>query len=280
VTLTLNNLNYNKLHGWAIEKELVELINSKLPEGKVILEFGSGAGTDVLLERYHVISVEHDINFVCRRSDSHLCFFAPLENNWYPRNVICEILKMKYDLILIDGPPRELRRGILQNLDLFEGNGHPIVIFDDINRDLDHDIMILFCKRLNYSYRIVKGSKKMFALCEKRMTEYDRSNHINLKEKRAINSFLSQTVFRELYNKCSRRDYIYNFSIFFYLGILKSYSPNSDHLERNINTLLDMIVPNTFLSDQSQQGTLTIRNKFQIIVTYNIVFKQINEISS
>ena len=43
---------------WAISEELYEDIKSILPEGKTILEFGSGSGTHELLKHWSVISVE------------------------------------------------------------------------------------------------------------------------------------------------------------------------------------------------------------------------------
>ena len=155
-----------QLGGWAIEKELIDFITKKIPRGKSILEFGSGAGTDVLLENYKVSSIEHDKVFLYKRGENHTSIHATIQNKWYHRNKVEDALNNEYDLVLIDGPPGALRKGILENLDLFQNNDKP-VIFDDINRNLDKAIMISFCNALNYQYHIFAGSQKTFAYCVK-----------------------------------------------------------------------------------------------------------------
>ena len=42
----------NKFGGWAIEESCFNLIKEILPEGKTILEMGSGYGTDILSKYY------------------------------------------------------------------------------------------------------------------------------------------------------------------------------------------------------------------------------------
>ncbi|MEO6233150.1 MAG: glycosyltransferase [Ferruginibacter sp.] len=157
-------LQKKQLGGWAIEKKLIDFIAQKIPSGKSILEFGSGAGTDVLLENYKVISIEHDKGFLHKRNENHTSIHAPIQNKWYHRNKVKLALNKQYDMLLIDGPPGELRNGILDNLDLFQKNDKP-VIFDDINRDLDKAILISFCNALNYQYQIFMGDQKTFAYC-------------------------------------------------------------------------------------------------------------------
>lgn len=157
-------LHKQQIGGWSIEKELIDFIVKKIPSGKSILEFGSGTGTNVLLENYKVISIEHDKGFLHKRNENHTSIHAPIQNKWYHRNEVKLALNKQYDILLIDGPPGELRNGILDNLDLFQKNDKP-VIFDDINRDLDKAIMISFCNALNYQYQIFMSGQKTFAYC-------------------------------------------------------------------------------------------------------------------
>ena len=49
----------NFLGSWSITKELFDWIRDTLPDGKTILELGSGPGTVKLLEYYKVYSIEH-----------------------------------------------------------------------------------------------------------------------------------------------------------------------------------------------------------------------------
>lgn len=153
------------LGGWAIEKGMMDFIMAKIQIGKSILEFGSGRGTDYLLLNYTICSIEHDMSWVQKRGAGHKCFHAPLENGWYRRAVVKETMHAQlYDLILVDGPPAELRQGILNNLDLFKDIQCPI-IFDDVNRNPDMAVMQSFCDSLNYRYEIIEGNSKKFAYC-------------------------------------------------------------------------------------------------------------------
>ncbi len=108
----------NKFGGWAIQESCFNFIREILPEGKTILELGSGHGTDALSE---------------------------------------EILKEKldgldYDLILVDGPNGLIGRGgFLKHINLF--NTQVPIIFDDINRESERQLMIKTSKLLNKPYK-------------------------------------------------------------------------------------------------------------------------------
>lgn len=90
----------------------------------------------------------------------------PLKKGWYRRSVVKKCISLKYDLIIIDGPPRELRKGILNNLSCFRSIYCP-VIFDDVNRPEDKEIMLTFCKKMGYDFKIITGPRKAFAHCSK-----------------------------------------------------------------------------------------------------------------
>lgn len=156
----------SRLGGWSIEKELVTFLIDRLPSGKLILEFGSGVGTDALLRRYNVISIEDDMDYAYTHAHNHTCLLSPVSNGWYSRNVVSDALSMNPDLLLIDGPRGTLREGILENLDLFQQISIP-VIFDDMDRSIDYQIMRTFCKELDYSFTIETGAKKQYAYCVK-----------------------------------------------------------------------------------------------------------------
>jgi hypothetical protein len=159
-TKTINNLRH-------LQNDVFDFIASKLIVGNTILEFGSGCGTNKLLKNYNVMSIEHDFRYILKRKKNHTIHYAPIENNWYNKSVIRRILaKNHFDLLIIDGPPNELRQGILQNLELFQSYNNP-VLFDDTNRESDMTTMLKFCEVLNYRYQIIEGENKSFAYCEK-----------------------------------------------------------------------------------------------------------------
>ncbi|MES2006382.1 MAG: glycosyltransferase [Bacteroidota bacterium] len=161
-----NSVHRNNLGGWSIEKGLLNFISTLIKPGERILEFGSGEGTGVLLKKYKVTSIEHDINFAYQRDGDHTCLHAPLTEGWYDAAIVKKALKEEYDLVLVDGPPRETRANIVKYAALFRQH-KMTVIFDDMDRQADKAAMIAFCEKLGYSYTIMQGTSKQFALCTK-----------------------------------------------------------------------------------------------------------------
>lgn len=153
----------------AISRELFNKIKEILPEGSSILEFGAGEGTKELLNYYKVSSVEHNGKYAkqIKAKCSHCVYLAPLENGWYSEDMVRSALSVKKALILIDGPPKELRANL--PIDLFKDIECP-VIFDDVNRGLDRSIMHLFCYKNKYESKIYKGKEKDFAVCTKKIS--------------------------------------------------------------------------------------------------------------
>lgn len=148
---------------WIVEKELIDFIIQKKPSGR-LLEFGSGEGTNDLLNHYSVQSIEHNPLYTIKRSDTHQCYHAPLKGNWYDREVTSRVMEQEFDLILVDGPCGLGRRGILDNLDLFR-KINCSVVFDDMDRQHDRAVMIEWCRQLGYCYSIQKGLYKEFGYC-------------------------------------------------------------------------------------------------------------------
>jgi predicted O-methyltransferase YrrM len=137
------------LGGWAISKELFAYMKRVLPEGKTILELGSGAGTPYLLKHWEVISVEHDPEYAEKLTNR--CIYAPLTKHkeirnhsgameWYDRDILKpELVGLEYDLLLIDGPPNVYRCGIVKYVELF--NTEATMVFDDLQRKGDRAII-------------------------------------------------------------------------------------------------------------------------------------------
>lgn len=122
-----------KLGGWSIDPEVYSFIRETLPDNSIILELGSGLGTDVLSQHYKMHSIEHNLKFVGKYNSSYI--HAPMLGKWYDRTKIEGNLPKKYDMILIDGPvgsESNYRIGFWENIDLF--NTDVLMIFDDTNR--------------------------------------------------------------------------------------------------------------------------------------------------
>lgn len=150
--------------GGSIEKGMFDFIRKILPDGKTILEFGSGWTTSQFLKYYNVISIEHDREYATKQGNNHKLYLAELKDGWYDPAIVAEALRNQYDLILVDGPPNIGRTGLIKNLLLFNG-AKCNILFDDVNRDRDRQAMEAFCKKHGYSYKIFPGGEKDFAYC-------------------------------------------------------------------------------------------------------------------
>lgn len=153
------------LEGYKISKELLTWLSSNIPEGSVILELGSGEGTQDLVKNYKVYSIEHDIDWIDFVSESHY-IYAPLRQYTYGRWYDIQCLKHKlpkyYDVILVDGPPRTGRLGFLHNLDLF--NTDVPIIVDDTHRKDEQVLVRGLVNTLGRESELHKSKNKTFTI--------------------------------------------------------------------------------------------------------------------
>jgi hypothetical protein len=149
---------------WSIGKEIIDKISAKLPAGKQILELGSGSGTEELVKRWKVKSIEEDQNFVGKFHNDYV--HCSIVNEWYDPEPLKSITPFDWDLLLIDGPARGVRMKMMSNIELFNFRSGQIVILDDIERDDDHALMLSLESYLKDRFLISRenfdstGSKK------------------------------------------------------------------------------------------------------------------------
>ena len=156
--------------GITINDNCVNLIKELLPNGGTILEFGSGKGTTWLSDAgYKMYSVENQpewfdkyprhttyINCNIKYYDSE--YSAPKnifnQSGWYDPDDLFPNLPKKYDLILVDGPGgRWGRGGFYKHIDKF--NTDVPMIFDDIHRTQDSDVMEYISEYVDRDYRTI-----------------------------------------------------------------------------------------------------------------------------
>jgi len=143
---------------WIISNTLFEKLREILPEGKTILELGSGDGTSLLAKHYNMISIEHDEKYLNLHPSKYI--YAPLveiekqfkhfdeDTHWYSREVLrAELPKIDYDCILVDGPQNQYGRGgFYKWFDLFK---HDIPIFiDDAHRKRESKMVVLISAKV------------------------------------------------------------------------------------------------------------------------------------
>jgi hypothetical protein len=159
----------------SISIECINFIKSILPIGSTILELGSGQGTVELSKWFKMYSVENQFEWVhkfpdcttyipCRTLTYDDTFTAPniagTQTAWYHPDDLFENLPKSYDLILIDGPGGHFGRGgFFKYLEKF--NTNVPILFDDINREADLDLMIKVSQQLNKPYTILESDKSL-----------------------------------------------------------------------------------------------------------------------
>lgn len=147
---------------WAISENLYNYILALLPEGSAILELGSGWGTGELAKKYTMHSIENDVAWVGKYNSHYI--HAPIVNSWYDVTVLeKELPYIHYDLILIDGPLGTIGRGkFFDNLVLF--NSNVPMIFDDVNRKPEYDLLVKVATFLNRPFEIITDKNKQFGI--------------------------------------------------------------------------------------------------------------------
>lgn len=159
--------------GAAIGKHLYDIITQNIPDGGVMIEFGSGPSTPEFTKHYTVYSIEQDTRWVGKCKESNY-IFAPIqtygngedEYKWYDVSTIQIEIPEKYDFILIDGPKggwgKPARIGFEKNISLFDLNVP--MFFDDTHRPHEfqqaQDVAKLVGKELiTLDYRDKEGCK-------------------------------------------------------------------------------------------------------------------------
>ncbi len=146
---------------WSIDKELFDFIRNILPEGKTIVEMGSGWASGELSKYYTVYSIEHDRKWLNKYDTNYI--FAPIKDRWYDVDIVENNLPKEYDLILVDGPPGHIGRGgFLSHLNIFKTD--IIIIFDDVNRHNDYNLMVGVAEKLNREFTIHGSGNKKFGV--------------------------------------------------------------------------------------------------------------------
>lgn len=165
-------MNTENLNGYAISEECFKWIRENLPEGSTILEFGSGNGTIELCKHYNVYSIENNHKWLGVAKDSNYIHSPLVDVNderwgkfrWYDLGTLLPKLPEKYDLILLDAPEGNGRRGFLKYIEHFNTNV-PIII-DDTHREEERMIATTLGMELHKPVFEYAGHEKTFSVIE------------------------------------------------------------------------------------------------------------------
>ncbi len=173
-------MNTKNLNGWAISTKLYQWINANLEDGKTILELGSGTGTIELTKKFKVYSIEHNENWLNLAKDANY-IYAPIQTydnyRWYSLLALKTIKGLKYDMILVDGPPGDVgREGFFYNLHLF--NTDVPIILDDTNRGAELNLARSVAEKLNKKMKHFKGPGKNFIVINDKTSQTNERFYI------------------------------------------------------------------------------------------------------
>ena len=156
---------HSKVNDWggnSISISLFHYLEKTLPEGKTILELGSGWGTGKLAEKWNIWSVEDDAAWAGKYNDQY--FAVPLSGLWYNTGILEIYLRgLEYDLLLIDGP-YDHREGFLEHLSLFKQDVP--MVFDDVRRKSGRRILEQVSVKLDRPWVLHGLGREMFGIIE------------------------------------------------------------------------------------------------------------------
>ena len=165
---------------WVMTDKTFGFITHILPDGKTVLELGSGYSTENLSKHYTMYSIEHNKKWIGKGNSTYIYASvieykdgeAPdvpglekldhkIQIGWYDPEVVKNGLQgIKYDLIFIDGPTGRVgRAGFFKYIDLFNASV-PIVI-DDVVRIGEFILMKKIANYINQSYYVIPDSTKV-----------------------------------------------------------------------------------------------------------------------
>lgn len=161
---------------FSLQSAVYDAILRLVPEKSTILELGSGEGDRKLIDfGFRVMAVEHDpawVGVVPGVDYIHAPLtpikptrWHPQHGSWYDPSTLKRVLpKLKYDLLIVDGPPGDVGRGgLLKYYDLFDYNVPWII--DDCHRFEEWKMIRVLSNKLGKDILLPPtGTERLFAV--------------------------------------------------------------------------------------------------------------------
>lgn len=161
-----------------LPQEAVDVVLEHVEPGSVVVEFGSGHGSEVLSEHFNLYSFEHDEAWLGVTSSTYI--HAPIvenqhateagEKGWYDLEIVRQHWPENPQCVIVDGPPGFIGRfGVLSILDKL--CKIPLILVDDVDRAEELRLCTVLSDRLNLDQTIhlvnkprKNGSQRRFAV--------------------------------------------------------------------------------------------------------------------
>jgi len=163
---------------WMLPKEATEFIVKNVEPGSVVVEFGSGHGSEMLSQHFDLYSFEHDEAWLGVTSSNYI--HVPIvenqhateagEKGWYSLEIVKQNWPKDPQCVIIDGPPGIIgRTGILSLIE--ELRNVPLILVDDIDRGAEFNLSSRLTDELGFNQITCdvekpreSGSKRRFAI--------------------------------------------------------------------------------------------------------------------
>lgn len=144
---------------WSLPPEVFAFLRKRLLPSAAVVELGSGEGTRELVRCFgRVHTVEHDPEWLGKVEGARY-IHAPIVNGWYDIDALGKGLPLRYDCLIVDGPPGSIGRGGLARfLSVF--NQVPVVL-DDVHRKAEYELAVRVAKQRgeNLSIHYLKSGR-------------------------------------------------------------------------------------------------------------------------
>lgn len=158
----MNGLNQS----WMLPREAINFILERVEPGAIVVEFGSGHGSEILAKHCELYSIEHDEAWLNLTSSRYI--HAPIQENshstkvgergWYDVGRILESWPSDIQCIVVDGPPGFIgRTGILSLLNLLKNV--PMILIDDVDRLPEMNLAKHLAERMNFDIQVCDVEK-------------------------------------------------------------------------------------------------------------------------
>ena len=165
-----------------LPREALDVVLEHVELGSVVVEFGSGHGSEVLSEQFDLYSFEHDEAWLGVTSSTYI--HAPIvenqhateagEKGWYDFEIVKQHWPENPQCVIVDGPPGFIgRTGILSMMDKLASV--PLILVDDIDRQAELQLLQMLSTgldRIQTTYDVERpregGSNRRFATLTRR----------------------------------------------------------------------------------------------------------------